>query len=466
MANKLRSDSVSSFTMSDGSEDTIIEKMAEQDEQIDPEQYKEVFGASDDDDLSDLENVDFSDEDDTKQKSKKPPVKSKSKKPIEDKYDNYTEEEHLKPPKTPALPKFKKRKTINNEISDKYVVDSDEETNEKGKEQEAEELQSEKQLKRRSGKRMKSKRSPAKSRQENEEDEDEEKETSKSKEMTPLEWLIIHLIRIFTSLPAIRRMVDQHFDEILKTSSSRKRKRKDIDLDQYNDELAARLYAKMIQCADQDIDRSKAKQPAFSKMEFLESANTVLTKSYLSETLLENNIMEAIRAWMEPLPDRSLPPVEIQESMLSALDRLPATLDQLRISHIGKVVRFYVICPRLSERIRRQAEELHNKWARMILNKSADYRNRPMKTIEYDPEEYRARYDPNALMHEIELQQKAEASVSRMHARRPQIIARDVEVVPIIKNPIVFSGKSKGTTKLPTAYKRINQTLAKLQRRK
>jgi hypothetical protein len=45
-------------------------------------------------------------------------------------------------------------------------------------------------------------------------------------------------------------------------------------------------------------------------------------RPYLTESLMDHNILEAIRAWLEPLPDQSLPPIELQEQMLTVLDRV------------------------------------------------------------------------------------------------------------------------------------------------
>jgi hypothetical protein len=47
-----------------------------------------------------------------------------------------------------------------------------------------------------------------------------------------------------------------------------------------------------------------------------------------------------------------------------------------------------MICPRFDQKVQRMAEDLVYKWTRMAFNKTADYRQRPMKTVEYDPQEF------------------------------------------------------------------------------
>ncbi|CAG8604879.1 6928_t:CDS:2 [Ambispora gerdemannii] len=375
MTSKQRSNSFSSTTISDASEETVTGQKALDSGELD-ERFKDIFGGSEESDLSDLdlESVDLSsDEEDSKQKAKKAriqqsPVKQKLKRPDDDEKDkDYIEEGEIRKTATATATKSKgkKKRASHIEISDKYVVDSDEEENEKGKEAEIEE--------------RKSKSTPRKIKRKKSEGKDDDDDDFKSKELTPLE--------------AIRKQVDKHFDEILKSNSPRKKRRKnDIELDQYNDDLAASLYIKMIQAADKDIEYNKINRPSFAKSDYFPEAYAILTKANMTETLLEHNILEAIRAWLEPLPDGNLPPIGLQEPLLDFLDRLPVTLEQLRSSQIGFIIRFYNICPGIAERIQRKAEKLVQKWSRLIFNLSDDYRNRPVETVVYDPEAARHVY--------------------------------------------------------------------------
>jgi transcription factor SPN1 len=42
----------------------------------------------------------------------------------------------------------------------------------------------------------------------------------------------------------------------------------------------------------------------------------------MHDAYMDANIMEAIRAWLEPLPDRSLPSLDIQRAMFKILDEV------------------------------------------------------------------------------------------------------------------------------------------------
>ncbi|CAJ0650920.1 12264_t:CDS:2, partial [Entrophospora sp. SA101] len=90
--------------------------------------------------------------------------------------------------------------------------------------------------------------------------------------------------------------------------------------------------------------------------------------------LLEHNILLAIKYWLEPLPDRSLPSITLIIEMLSLLDKYPITTDHLFASKIGRIVYFYTLTKRCPETIRQLATQLVEKWSRPILGLSDDYR--------------------------------------------------------------------------------------------
>lgn len=45
-----------------------------------------------------------------------------------------------------------------------------------------------------------------------------------------------------------------------------------------------------------------------------------LDSKRIQDNILDNQLLDAIRVWLEPLPDRSLPSLDIQSQMLDALD--------------------------------------------------------------------------------------------------------------------------------------------------
>ena len=62
--------------------------------------------------------------------------------------------------------------------------------------------------------------------------------------------------------------------------------------------------------------------------------------------------------WLEPLPDKSLPSLNIQKAMFPLLDRMYIDSTSLKMSGLGKLVLFYTRCSRVDKGIARIADRL------------------------------------------------------------------------------------------------------------
>jgi hypothetical protein len=113
----------------------------------------------------------------------------------------------------------------------------------------------------------------------------------------------------------------------------------------------------------------------------------LLNKSNLKESIVdpESNILEAVRFFLEPLSDGSLPAYDIQKELFAALGKLPINKDTLVASGIGKVIMFYIKSKRPELIIKRQAERLFTDWTRPILRRTDDYRKKEFAQADYDP---------------------------------------------------------------------------------
>lgn len=80
------------------------------------------------------------------------------------------------------------------------------------------------------------------------------------------------------------------------------------------------------------------------------------------EQILENEGLSAIRSWLEPLRDGSLPSIDIQRGLIDLLEKLPVQTDHLRSSGIGKIIYFYQKCGKAIPEIQRRAESLMSKF--------------------------------------------------------------------------------------------------------
>ncbi|KAJ2908076.1 Transcription factor iws1, partial [Coemansia aciculifera] len=169
--------------------------------------------------------------------------------------------------------------------------------------------------------------------------------------------------------------INRKIDLALKTGRSRRRKRTDED-DANIDEMIVEIRKRMREAAYRDIDDNKDRLPAIHKLSMLSDVVELLGKVHLYEALLDNNIVDSIRLWLEPLDDGSLPSLDIQNAMLEALSKLPIRRDHLRESGVGKIVLFMSKCPRISENNRHMCEHFVQQWSRMVLRLSSDYRDK------------------------------------------------------------------------------------------
>ena len=91
---------------------------------------------------------------------------------------------------------------------------------------------------------------------------------------------------------------------------------------------------------------------------------------------MDNNLLEGVRRWLEPLPDRSLPALNIQYFLFEQLNKMYIDTNSLKESGLGRVILFYTKCKRVQPQIARIANDLVSLWSRPIIKRSASYRDR------------------------------------------------------------------------------------------
>ncbi|GBB92493.1 hypothetical protein RclHR1_20130001 [Rhizophagus clarus] len=181
-------------------------------------------------------------------------------------------------------------------------------------------------------------------------------------------------------LMASKAFVDRDFDEILPKRKGRSKKNDD-ELDKMYDGQAAKVYQRMMEAGEKDITQNARGVHSSEKNQILSWVMDKLEKAYLREFLLEHHILDAIKLWLEPLPDRSLPSHNIQEDLLKSLNDFNITTDHLLSSKVGRIVYFYTKSPRININIQRQAQQLVDKWAGPINGESSNYREKIMRMV-------------------------------------------------------------------------------------
>ncbi|KAJ1911803.1 Transcription factor iws1 [Tieghemiomyces parasiticus] len=178
------------------------------------------------------------------------------------------------------------------------------------------------------------------------------------------------------AIEAVRR----DFEMALKSGSSRRSKKDDLELESQTDEMLAKLRMRMTEVADLDRAYNNERKPAISKIKLLPVVSEQLRKTSLHDAMLENGLLEAVRLWLEPLDDGSLPALDIQLELFNFLLKAPIHTEHLRESGMGKLVVFYTKCNRVDTRISRISEELVAKWIRPLIQRSANYKDRSIRT--------------------------------------------------------------------------------------
>ncbi|KAL5342343.1 hypothetical protein BJX70DRAFT_394933 [Aspergillus crustosus] len=185
-----------------------------------------------------------------------------------------------------------------------------------------------------------------------------------------------------------RRALDRAMDEAMKKLTKRRARKADgIDLEQMADAEIEEMRKRMTHAAQMDAISRREGKPAMHKLKMLPEVVSLLNRNQYVNSLVdpEINLLEAVKFFLEPLDDGSLPAYNIQRDLMTALGKLPINKETLIASGVGKVVVFYTRSKRPEPGIKRMAERLLAEWTRPILQRSDDYSKRVYQEAEFDP---------------------------------------------------------------------------------
>ena len=193
-----------------------------------------------------------------------------------------------------------------------------------------------------------------------------------------------------------RQLLEERLDRIVKKPKVKRSRRDEDDLEQYQDERILRLKDEMNIAAQMDIDTMNKRIEtgdnsliAIQKVKLLPKVESTLSKANLADTILDNNLLQSVRIWLEPLPDGSLPSFEIQKSLFSAINSLPIKTEHLKESGIGRIMIFYTKSKHVEPQLARLADKLIAEWTRPIIGASDNYRDKRITQLSFDYDKLR-----------------------------------------------------------------------------
>eukprot|EP01112_Ceratiomyxa_fruticulosa_P021075 TRINITY_DN7333_c0_g7_i1.p1 TRINITY_DN7333_c0_g7~~TRINITY_DN7333_c0_g7_i1.p1 ORF type:complete len:503 (+),score=148.23 TRINITY_DN7333_c0_g7_i1:235-1743(+) len=149
-------------------------------------------------------------------------------------------------------------------------------------------------------------------------------------------------------------------------------------------ELAKATVEKMDLAAHEDmlIYNSNSNVPALNKITILKEIKTMLSKRQLWEELVHQGVLKSIKMWLDPLPDKSWPSLDIRTALFESLALLPVGEDSLRESGVGKNVMLYYKSPKETLANKKLARALIEKWSRPIFGLSSRYEDLEQADLE------------------------------------------------------------------------------------
>ncbi|KAI0244873.1 Transcription factor iws1 [Massospora cicadina] len=149
-------------------------------------------------------------------------------------------------------------------------------------------------------------------------------------------------------------------------------KKRAHELEDEADAVAMQLQGKMMEAYNLDLDEFQKGRPGLHRFNLLPTVISVMSKAYNQAALLEVGILQEVRLFLEPLPDGTLPIVNIQRELLTVLAQMPITVEMFRTSYVGRIVKFYAS----SERITQEPTNSMTRWTNMINRQTQAANNR------------------------------------------------------------------------------------------
>eukprot|EP01116_Phalansterium_solitarium_P019071 TRINITY_DN522_c2_g1_i1.p2 TRINITY_DN522_c2_g1~~TRINITY_DN522_c2_g1_i1.p2 ORF type:complete len:565 (-),score=266.89 TRINITY_DN522_c2_g1_i1:2099-3793(-) len=167
------------------------------------------------------------------------------------------------------------------------------------------------------------------------------------------------------------------FDTLIAGIKSGRRRKRTQEEDEALQQWVLGFRDRIESAADLDDNANRAKQPAVHKLKLLPELLDQLAKKEVQLRLLEKGVLALLRRWLEPLPDGSLPNLNVRQAVLQLLDgwSAPLELEELRDSQLGKAVMRLYRHPAETPGNKRLAHGLIDRWSRPIFGIQMNYKS-------------------------------------------------------------------------------------------
>ncbi|KAL2926415.1 Protein IWS1-like protein 1 [Bienertia sinuspersici] len=207
-------------------------------------------------------------------------------------------------------------------------------------------------------------------------------------------------------------------DEMKNLFKSGKKRKKNEKSAAEISELVETLMAELEVVAEEDAVLNTQGKPAINKLRKLPLLTEALSKKQLQHEFLDHGVLTLLKNWLEPLPDGSLPNINIREAILRILTDFPIDLDQydrkeqLKKSGLGKSRPIFNKSTRFEDM--RNVED-ERAYRRPSVKKPANKASLESKDDDLD---------------EFSSGRKSGPSASRLHASRPEATPMDFVIRP------------------------------------
>ncbi|KAM5573578.1 protein IWS1 [Rosa sericea] len=238
---------------------------------------------------------------------------------------------------------------------------------------------------------------------------------------------------------------ENEIDELFKVGKKKKKNEKspaEIAM------VVENIMAELEVTAEEDADLNRQGKPAINKLKKVSLLTEVLSKKQLQQEFLDHGVLTLLKNWLEPLPDGSLPNINIRAAILKILTDYPLDLEQydrreqLKRSGLGKVIMFLSKSDEETTSNRKLAKELVDKWSRPLFNKSTRFED--MRNIDEERVPFRRpsvkkpassgsgmeSRDGDLDLDEFSRERKSGQSSSRQLTSRPEATQMDFVVRP------------------------------------